>query len=210
MARQLDSKCRLCRRAGEKLFLKGDRCTTPKCAMVRKPYPPGMHGKKGVRNLSEYGRQLAMKQRIKRIYGVLEKQFRNHFEEIQNKKGVTGDLLIERLESRFDNVLYRSGLASSRAQARQLINHGLFTVNGKKMDIPSSKISQRDVIAVKKEKAEKKYFQLIKESLKAKKDVPTWLELDSEKYTCTVSGLPSADTIDASVDPQMVVEFYSK
>lgn len=210
MARTLDAKCRLCRRAGDKLFLRGDRCFSQKCAMVRRPYAPGIHGKDGRRGASEFGRQLAMKQKIKRIYGVLERQFRKHFEEVRNKKGVAGDLLLIRLEKRLDNVVYRMGLASSRSQARQMITHGAFALNGMKLDIPSAAVRIGDVISVRAEKAEKKSIQAIRESIKSKKDFPVWVAVDSKKLSGTVKADPTREDIDANVDPQIVVEYYSK
>lgn len=210
MARILDAKCRLCRRAGDKLFLRGDRCFSQKCAMVRRPYAPGAHGKNGGRGASEFGRQLAMKQKIKRIYGVLERQFRKHFEEVRNKKGVAGDLLLIRLEKRFDNVVYRMGLASSRSQARQTITHGLFSINGKKMDIPSAEVRIGDVIAIRSEKEGKKNVSALRESLKAKKAFPAWVDVDVKKMAGTVKADPTRQDIDANVDPQIVVEYYSK
>lgn len=210
MARYTDSKCRLCRRAGEKLFLKGDRCQGPKCAMVRKPYAPGMHGQKGSRGGSEYGKQLAMKQRIKRIYGVLERQFRKHFDEIKNKKGVTGDLLLVRLESRLDNVVYRCGIASSRSQARQMVTHGIIAVNGGKVDVPAYEVKEGDTIAIRKEKIDKAFVAGLKERLKTSQGTPVWLAFDTSKYLCSVLARPSREDIDANVDPQLVVEYYSK
>lgn len=211
MAKYIDAKCRLCRRAGEKLFLKGDRCVSQKCAMVRRPYAPGMHGNKGGgRNVSEYGKQLAMKQKIKRIYGVLERQFRNHFHEIENQKGVTGDLLLMRLELRLDNVLYRLGLANSRVQARQIVGHGLMSVNGKKVNIPSYRVQEGDTVAVRENKKDAKVFAPMKETLKSKQDVPVWLKLDASNLAGTIMSKPSRDDIDAQVNPQMVVEYYSK
>lgn len=212
MAKYTDAKCKLCRRAGEKLFLKGDRCVSQKCAMVRKPYAPGMHGNKGGggRNMSEYGKQLAMKQKIKRIYGVLERQFRRHFHEIEHKKGVTGDLLLIRLELRLDNVLYRSGLAYSRSQARQIVGHGLVAVNGKRVNIPSYRVRAEDVISIRDHKQEGKLFSAIKEGIKERKDIPAWIKLDAAKVTARVVSEPSRDDVDAQVNPQMVVEYYSK
>lgn len=209
MAR-IQDKCRLCRRAGEKLFLKGDRCSGPKCAMVRKPYAPGAHGKGISRSVSEYGKQLAMKQKIKRIYGVMERQFRKHFEEIQNKAGITGDLLLERLEMRLDNTVYRLGFAPSRALARQLVSHKIFSVNGILLDVPSAKVRVGDIIEVREVKREKTYMKTTMEILKQKKDVPTWLELDAAKLSGKVIAVPSRESIGISVDPQVVVEYYSK
>jgi small subunit ribosomal protein S4 len=178
--------------------------------MVRRPYAPGIHGKNGGRGASEFGRQLAMKQKIKRIYGVLEKQFRKHFEEVRNKKGVAGDLLLIRLEKRFDNVVYRMGLASSRAQARQMITHGLFAINGVKMDIPSASVRIGDVISVRTEKTEKKHVLALRESMKSKKNFPVWVEVDGKKLSGMVKADPTRADIDANVDPQIVVEYYSK
>lgn len=209
MAR-IQDKCKLCRRAGEKLFLKGDRCLGPKCAIVRRPYAPGVHGKGISRSLSEYGKQLAMKQKIKRIYGVMERQFRKHFEEIQNKPGITGDLLLARLETRLDNVVYRLGFAPSRALARQLVSHKAFAVNGKLINVPSAKVNVGDVISLRDIKKEKAYFKNQLENLKNKQDTPSWLELDPEKREGTVKAVPSRESIGINVDPQVVVEYYSK
>jgi len=211
MAREIDSKCSLCRRAGEKLFLKGERCLTSKCAMVRRPYPPGAHGQSRGKAPSEFGRQLAMKQKIKRTYGVLERQFRNHFREVESKEGVTGDMLLSRLEKRLDNVVYRLGLATSRAQARQLVSHGFFALNGKKTDIPSARISVGDVITLRLEKMEKKYLLGLKELRKnSQVKVPEWLVLDEKKWQGTMLSEPTRDHIEGDLNPQLVVEFYSK
>lgn len=210
MARSIDSKCRKCRRAGEKLFLKGDRCNSPKCGVVRKPYAPGVHGKKMQRGLSEYGRQLAMKQKIKRIYGVMEKQFRKHFEEIRHKQGVTGDLLMMRLEMRLDNVVYRMGLASSRNQARQLVNHGSITINGKKLDIPSYWVKVGETVGINGSDLNKNYFKQQLQVLKNKKDFPSWMQFDASKIEGKIISAPSRDEIGISADPQLVVEYYSR
>lgn len=210
MARHLDSKCKLCRRAGEKLFLKGDRCFSPKCAMTRRPYAPGVHGQNPSRNKSEFGRQLAMKQKIKRIYGILERQFRHHFEESQERQGATGDLLIERLERRLDNVVYRLGFAPSRSLARQLVGHKYFTVNGKRMNISSYPVSVGDVITLKGTKTNKGIIKVQEEILRNKKDVPHWLMLDAEKLEGKVIALPTKSDVGIFVDAQAVVEYYSK
>ena len=211
MARSIDAKCRKCRRAMEKLFLKGDRCFSPKCAMVRRPTPPGVHGKSvGRGQKSEYGIQLAAKQKIKRIYGVLEKQFRKHFDDVKNKPGVVGDLLMARLERRLDNVVYRMGLATSRTQARQLVNHGMFKINGKKNDIPSAEVKIGDVISIKATKAEKNYFKNIDQAVKNKKDFPSWINFDSSKMEGQITGTPKIDEIGINVDAQVVVEYYSR
>lgn len=209
MAKIMD-KCRLCRRAGEKLFLKGERCFSQKCAMVRRPTPPGVHGAAKSRQASEFGRQLAMKQKIKRVYGVMERQFRGHFEEVKKRKGIVGNELLGRLERRLDNVVYRLGLASSRALARQLVSHKCFSVNGKRMNIPSFEVKVGDIILVKPNKQEKEYFKTLSETIKTKKDVPAWLSLDTEKLEGTVIALPSRGDVEVNVDPQLVVEYYSK
>jgi len=210
MARSTDAKCRKCRRAGEKLFLKGDRCGSPKCAMIRKPNVPGVHGKKMSRGGSEYGKQLAMKQKIKRIYGVLEKQFRKHFQDSQKKKGVLGDVLMARLEMRLDCVVYRMGFASSRALARQLVNHGAFKVNGRKVDVPSFETKIGDVISVSDTKKENTYFKNQAEVLNNRKEQPPWILFDIAKMEGKVIALPDRASIGVSVDPQMVVEYYSR
>ncbi len=210
MARDLDSKCKRCRRAGEKLFLKGERCFSPKCAMVRKNYPPGVHGKKVARNLSEYGRQLAVKQKVKRIYGVLEKQFKKHFDEVMTREGVTGDLLMQRLEMRLDNVIYRAGWADSRSQARQLVSHNFFTVNNKKMNIPSYEVKEGDMIKVKKNKEQKKFIKSRQEFIQNKKDLPAWMVYDESKNEVKILKKPNVDDIGIKVDAQLIVEFYSR
>ncbi|EKE15734.1 MAG: hypothetical protein ACD_11C00108G0028 [uncultured bacterium] len=210
MARDLESKCKKCRRAGEKLFLKGDRCGSPKCAVVRRSYAPGMHGKNISRGLSEFGKQLAMKQRIKRLYGVLERQFRRHFEEAKAKEGVTGDMLLTRLELRLDNVVKRIGFAIAPSQARQLVNHGHFLVNGKKVDIPSCEVKVGDVISINSTKKENAFFVSQAQILKNKKDFPSWIQFDSAKNEAKVVSLPSRDEIGVHVDPQMVVEYFSR
>jgi len=211
MARNLDAKCRKCRRSGEKLFLKGDRCFSPKCGFVRKAYAPGIHGKKKTRRgQSEYGHQLVVKQKIKRIYGVLERQFYKHFEEVKNKPGVTGDLLLQRLEMRLDNVVYRIGLASSRAQARQLVNHGLIKVNGKKVTIPSFKVKVDDAITVNEIKQKKAYFKNLEVIIKNKKDFPSWIIFDQQKMEGKVVNHPVKDEIGINLDVQAVIESYSR
>lgn len=210
MARSIDSKCRKCRRAGEKLFLKGDRCDTSKCAVVRKAYPPGVHGKRVSRGQSEYGKQLSMKQKIKRIYGVMEKQFRNHLEEASKKKGVIGDLLMARLEMRLDNAVYRIGFANSRSSARQLVSHGLILVNGKKNSIPSFEVKVNDVISISETKKNKTFFVKQSQILKEKKKFPAWLEFDSSNFEGKVRAMPTKSDTDVSVDVQAVIEFYSR
>ena len=210
MARLTDAKCRKCRRAKEKLFLKGDRCLTPKCAIIRKPYGPGVHGKKTSRGLSEYGTQLAVKQKIKRVYGILERQFRKHFDDIKNKPGVVGDNFISRLERRLDNTVYRAGLASSRTQARQIVNHGLIAVNGKKVTIPSYEVKIGNEISINPVKKSKKYFSNLEQALKNKKDFPAWISFDAKELTAKVTGNPTRDDVGINLDAQLVVEYYSR
>jgi len=210
MARSIDAKCRKCRRSGEKLFLKGDRCLTPKCGFVRRSYVPGVHGKKVTRNLSEYGTQLALKQKIKRIYGVFERQFRKHFEEVRGKSGSTGDLLLSRLEMRLDNAVYRLGFASSRAQARQLVSHGLVIVNGKKKTIPSAAVKVGQIISISQRKMKKNYVNNLVPVIKNKKDFPAWLSFDGQKLEGKVISLPGKNDTGINVDAQVIVEYYSR
>lgn len=203
----------MCRRAGEKLFLKGDRCNTPKCGVVRKPSPPGMHGaSKHQRAKSEYGQQLAMKQRVKRIYVVLERQLNKYFQEVKSQPGVIGDLLMQKLEMRLDNALYRAGFASSRRQARQLAKHSLFLVNGKNANIPSIELKIGDKVSVKETKTDKNYIRQILPAMKEAKSVgvPRWMRLDSEKAVLEIVSKPSRDDFGAGIDAQMLVEFYSR
>jgi len=209
---KISAKCKLCRRAGEKLFLKGDRCNTPKCAIIRKPSPPGMHGAKSRRAKSEYGQQLAMKQRIKRIYAVLERQLKKYFDEVSGKPGVTGDLLMQRLEMRLDNVVYRSGLASSRRQARQMVKHSSFRVNNKPVNIPSFEVKIGDIINIKENKTGSPYFQQILAVVKEKKGVgqPSWIQIDPQSASLEIKGKPTKDDFGIGIDSQMVVEFYSR
>ncbi|MEI7425720.1 MAG: 30S ribosomal protein S4 [Candidatus Moraniibacteriota bacterium] len=211
MARDTQAQCRKCRRAMEKLFLKGDRCNGPKCGMVKRAYIPGVHGKKMSRgNRSEYGIQLSAKQKIKRIYGVLEKQFRKHFDDVSGKKGVTGDLLLIRLETRLDNVVYRMGFGSSRAQSRQLVNHGLISVDGKKVSIPSCAVKVGQTISIKAGKEQKNYFKNMEQVLKNKQDFPSWIIFDHQKLEGKVVSLPKREEIGTNVDAQIVVEYYSR
>lgn len=206
----MTEKCRLCRRSGEKLFLKGERCFSQKCAMVRRPTPPGQHGAKKVRSASEFGRQLSMKQKIKRIYGVMERQFRHHFEDAKKRHGVVGNELMIRLERRLDNTVYRLGFAPSRALARQLVNHKSFLVNGKRADVPSFEVKIGDVITVKAEKRGSAYFKNLSETIVNVKGIPAWLSLDAAAFAGTVTGSPSRNDVEVNVDPQLVVEYYSK
>ncbi len=212
MPQDLNKKCRLCRRAKEKLFLKGDRCGTPKCAMVRRAYPPGVHGAKGKRPSSEFGQQLLMKQKIKRIYNVLERQFKKYFKEVQSKPGVTGDLLLQKLEMRLDNVVYRAGLASNRRQARQIVSHSHLLINGKRVNIPSYEVKVGDLIEIKPSKRNKEFFLRMAEALKGRKDakVPGWLEINPGKMSVLIKSKLGKEDLNIDVDAQMVVEYYSR
>ncbi len=208
MARYTGADCRLCRREGIKLFLKGDRCYTDKCAVERRPYPPGQAGKKRPRD-SEYRVQLREKQKAKRVYGLLEKQFRNYYGLANRQSGITGENLLRLLESRLDNVVYRLGFAKSRDEARQVIRHGHMTVNGRRVDIPSYRVRPGDTVAVAAKAAD---LLVIKTSLVAseKIEVPGWLEVDIEKLSGKVLSLPEREQIDAPVREQLIVELYSK
>lgn len=208
MARYKDEQCRICRREGQKLFLKGSRCYTDKCSVTRRNYAPGEHGQ-GKKKLSEYGMQLREKQKTKYFYGVGEKQFRKYFAMAENKKGITGENLLQILESRLDNVVYRAGFGTSRAQARQLVNHGHFDVNGRKVDIPSYLVKTGDVIAVREIKKDNK---TIKENIEVNKakPVPAWLEKDNDKLQVKVVKLASREDVDIAVEEHLIVELYSK
>ncbi|NPV44235.1 MAG: 30S ribosomal protein S4 [Firmicutes bacterium] len=208
MARYIGPSCRLCRREGIKLYLKGDRCYTERCAIDRRGYAPGQHGQ-ARRKLSEYGIQLREKQKAKRIYGVLERQFKRYFEIAERKKGVTGENLLRILESRLDNVVYRMGFASSRAEARQLIRHGHFTVNGKKVDIPSYLVRIGEVIAVKEDSRKLSRIKELAETA-AQRNVPQWLEVNAEAMEGRVVGLPAREDIDVPIEEHLIVELYSK
>lgn len=208
MSRYKDEQCRICRREGQKLFLKGSRCYTDKCSVTRRNYAPGEHGQ-GKKKLSEYGTQLREKQKTKAFYGVGEKQFRKYFKMAENKKGITGENLLQLLESRLDNVVYRAGFGTSRAQARQLVNHGHFEVNGKKVDIASYLIKAGDVVAVREIKKDNK---TIKENMEtnSSRPVPEWLEKDAEKLQVKVVRLASREDVDIPVEEHLIVELYSK
>ncbi len=210
MAINQRNKCRLCRRAGEKLFLKGDRCLSPKCAMLKRNYPPGIHGSKGVKNLTEYGKQLNQKQKIKRMYGLTEKQFRKHLWEAVKQKGVAGDNLIIKLETRLDNVVFRMGIASSRAAARNLVNHSHIKVNGKNLNIASAYLKIGDKIIVKESKLKKNYFVNRKALLQKNLETPGWLLFDPKEMKGEIVSMPNRKDINISIDIQEVVEFYSR
>ena len=208
MARYTGSVCKLCRREGEKLFLKGERCYSDKCSVSRRNYVPGQHGK-GRKKTSEYGLQLRMKQKARRYYGILEGQFRHYFEMAERKQGVTGENLLRILESRLDNVVYRLGWASSRAEARQLVVHGHFMVNGKKVDIPSYLLRAGEVVAVSAKSKESTKVQAVLET-NSGRPVPAWLDLNREALEAKVVNLPAREEIDTPVEEQLIVEFYSK
>ena len=208
MARYTGPVCRLCRREGHKHFLKGDRCFGDKCAVGRRQYAPGVHGQ-GRHKQSEYGLQLREKQRCKRIYGVLERQFERYFEMAERKKGVTGEILLQILESRLDNVVYRLGFATSRAEARQLVRHGHFTVNGKKVSIPSYRVRPGDTVAVKEAGRSLNKFVEAAEAM-SQRIIPEWLDLNVEAMEGRVLSLPTRDQIDTDVQEQVIVELYSR
>jgi small subunit ribosomal protein S4 len=209
VGRYTDSVCRQCRREGEKLFLKGDRCYSAKCAIEKRPFVPGQHGQKRKQKTSEYGLQLREKQKTKRIYGVSEKQFRNSFKKADRQSGITGDNLMILLERRLDNVVFRMGLASSRKEARQLVNHDHFTINGKKANIPSMLVKAGDFIQVKENSASSPKFEDLKAAA-AYKTPPEWLEVDVENLSGKVLALPSREQIDTVVSEQLIVELYSR
>lgn len=208
MARYKDAVCRLCRREGVKLYLKGDRCFSEKCAFTRKGYIPGEHGQ-GRQKVSEYGMQLREKQRARRIYGVLENQFRRYFKEADRRKGVTGEILLQILESRLDNMVYRMGFARSRAEARQLIRHGHFEVNGRKVDIPSYQTRPGDIVAVRENRRNRDLFKEILE-WGATQGTGEWLEVDRENMSGKVVRFPTREELDVPVTEHLIVEFYSR
>ena len=208
MARYTGPVCRLCRREGTKLFLKGDRCLTGKCALDRRSTAPGQHGAAN-KKMREYGLQMREKQKTRRYYGVLEKQFVNYFEEADRKEGMTGENLICLLERRMDNVVYRMGFAASHKEARQLVLHGHFTVNGKKVNIPSLIIKAGDVIAVKEASRDSVKFKALAEAA-ASANAPKWLEVKAEAMTATVLTLPAREDVDFDFNEQLIVELYSK
>ena len=208
MARYTDAVCKLCRREGQKLFLKGQRCYTDKCAVARRAYAPGQHGQ-GRKKNSEYGLQLRAKQMTRRYYGVLESQFRGYYEMAAKKEGKTGDELLAILESRLDNVVYRLGWASSRAEARQLVVHGHFTVNGKRVDIPSYLTKVGEVVSIKDGSRSSEKFKAVLEA-NASRPVAKWLELNRDALEGKVIAMPKREDIDLAVDETLIVELYSK
>ena len=208
MARYTGADCRRCRREKTKLFLKGSKCEGPKCPFESRPFPPGQHGR-GRTKETEYLLQLREKQKARRVYGVLEKQFRRYYEEANRRPGKTGDVLLQILESRLDNVVYRAGFAKSRDMARQLVKHGHFLVNGKKVDIPSYRVSEHDIIEV-REKSRNLTPFLVSQAEAGSRPVPPWLEAISSQMKILVHSLPARQVIDTPVQEQLIVELYSK
>lgn len=208
MARYTGAVCRLCRREGQKLFLKGERCTSSKCAIARREYAPGQHGQ-GRKKVSEYGLQLRAKQKARRYYGVLEGQFSRYFEMAERKQGMAGENLLRILESRLDNVVYRLGFASSRAEARQLVRHGHYTVNGKKVNIPSYLLKAGDTVSIAQGSRSSEKIKAVLESNGAR-PVPMWLDLDRNTLEAKVVQLPNREDIDFDVEEHLIVELYSK
>ena len=208
MARYTGSVCRQCRREGTKLFLKGDRCYSEKCAVGKRHTPPGMHAQSR-RKQSEYGIQLREKQKVRRAYGILESQFRKYYETAANMRGVTGENMLSILERRLDNVAFRLGFGDSRAMARQMVTHGHVRVNGKKVDIASFQVKAGDVVTLREKSADSEFFKELKEQ-GSKRSVPEWLEFDAEKLTGKVARLPERKDIDLTIEEHLIVEYYSR
>jgi len=208
MARYTGSVCRLCRREGAKLFLKGSRCYTKKCAFERRPTPPGQHGVRR-RKVGEFGMQLREKQKVRRVYSVLERQFKNYFDAASSRPGVTGENLLRMLELRLDNVVYRMGFATSRAQARQFVGHGHFAVNGRPSNVPSFQLKPGDKVEVRSSRTSRDPFKTAKETLKSHQG-PEWLSVDAAKLAGTVTELPRRDQMPLDLNEQLVVEYYSR
>jgi small subunit ribosomal protein S4 len=216
MSKHLGPVCKLCRREGEKLYLKGERCFTPKCSIEKRSFPPGQHGRTGSRGggnrtgrESDYLRQLRAKQRARRVYGVLERQFRRYYEVALQRRGLTGLNLLQILESRLDNVVYRLGFASSRAQARLLVTHGHFTVNGRRTDVPSMLLRDADVVAIRDGSRSLEYFKGLGDLANARTS-PSWLNRDTKQMSGSIQRLPERAEIDGSLNEQLIVEYYSR
>jgi small subunit ribosomal protein S4 len=212
LARYTGPVCKLCRREGEKLFLKGSRCLTPKCAIERRPYPPGEHGRQSQyrrRRASDYLLQLREKQKMRRIYGVYERQFSSYFSRAGQRAGLTGTNLLVLLESRLDNVIYRLAIADSRAQARQFVSHGHVMLNGRKTNVSSARVKPGDTVSIRPESMGNIYFKLLREDLDDRQ-VPRWLQLDPKNLIAKVAQLPTREDIDVSLNEQLVVEYYSR
>lgn len=209
MGRYIDAVCRLCRREGEKLFLKGTRCSTQKCSITKRSYAPGQHGQRSRSKLSNYGLQLREKQKVKRMYGILERQFRRYFRIASKSKGVTGKVLLQLLERRLDNVIFRLGLGVSRAQSRQIVRHNFVYVNSIRVNIPSFLVKKDDIVQV---KAKDKAMNKIKENMELSKerDIPTWLEFDPKELKAKILRLPEKEDIQQPIQEQLIVELYSK
>jgi len=218
MTKLISSVCKLCRREGEKLYLKGERCFTPKCSFEKRDFAPGQHGRTagrgggkgmGTGRASDFARQLRAKQKARRIYGVLERQFRRYYDTAITRRGLTGLNLLQILESRLDNVVFRLGFASSRAQARVLVTHGHFTVNGRRTDVPSMLLSDGDVIAVREGSGKLTYFKEL-DAFAEKRNAPSWLSRDLKSMSGSVARMPERAEIDGSLDEQLIVEYYSR
>ena len=209
MARYTGAVCRLCRRERMKLFLKGDRCFKEKCAIERRAYPPGQHGQRRGRRTMGYGLQLREKQKVKRIYGVQERQFRNYFKKADRQKGITGENLLVLLERRLDSVAYSLGFGSSRAQARQMVRHGHILVDGKKITIPSYLVSANQVVTVKEASRKNEFIRSAVDSARGR-GIPSWLELDAENFSGTVKSIPTREEIKIPIQEQLIVELYSR
>ncbi len=208
MARYNGSVCRLCRREGTKLFLKGDRCYSPKCSVGLRPTPPGEHGQARQKKQSEYGMQLREKQKARRVYGVLEAQFHRYFEKAEAKRGITGENLLITLERRLDNVVYRLGFGTSRPHARQLVRHGHILVNGKKVNIPSYQVDVNDIISVREKSAEAERFKALREG--TGRVIPKWIVLDAPNLKASIVALPQREDVDTTIQEHMIVELYSR
>ncbi len=206
---KLDEKCKLCRREGEKLFLKGEKCYSPKCPIVRRNYPPGVHGPKGRGRQTAYGRQMREKQKIKRIYGISERQFVNYYDKAIKKIGDTGAIIAAMLEKRLDNVVYRFGLAASRTQARQLVSHGFFKINDKKINIPSYQLKVKDILTINPTKSKSKIFDGLLKKLE-KFETPSWLNFNVKEMKGKIVSEPKPEDIKQNVDMTQIVEFYSR
>lgn len=215
MSKNIGPVCRICRREGEKLYLKGERCFTPKCAIERRSFPPGQHGRTGSRGgnrsgrESDYLRQLRAKQRARRVYGVLERQFRRYYQVALQRRGLTGLNLLQILESRLDNVVYRLGFAANRAQARMMVTHGHFTVNGRRTDVPSMLLKEGDVVAVREGSRSLTFFKELGDLAEAR-SIPGWLSRDTKQLSGTVQRLPERAEIDGFLNEQLIVEYYSR
>jgi len=209
MARNLDAKCRQCRREGEKLFLKGEKCYTDKCAIERRSYAPGQHGQKSGSRLSDYGKQLREKQKMRRIYGLLERQFRKTYFEAARSKGVTGERLLQLLETRLDNIAYRMGFGASRTEARQVVRHNAILVNGKRVNIPSFQVRPGDVIEVAVKAKEQLRIKGAAEAA-ASRHIPEWLEVDAKALKGTFKAVPARTDLPSTINEHLIIELYSK